>query len=228
MSAVTPPLLGADAPPPVTFPLRLAIVEDDPTVRSLLGDYLYDCEEFSFAMAVGSVEELWRELELALPPQLLLLDLSLPGQSGLAALPRLQERLPDTKVLVQTMHDNADTVFQALRAGAAGYVVKSATPLPAYRQALLEVARGGIAISPAIAGKVLAYFTPSLAQQPDLLSERERQVLQGLVDGLSEKQVAARLDIAYATVHIHVRRIYKKLQVNSRAELLSRYAQGKI
>ena len=221
-------VLGADAPPPLTYPLRLVIVEDDPTVRALLADYLDGCPEFRCAKAVGSIEELWQELELALPPQLLLLDLSLPGQSGLAALPRLLERLPALRVLVQTMHDSADTIFQALRAGASGYVVKSATPLPAYRQALLEVAGGGISISPAIAGKVLAYFTPAPAQQPDLLSGRERQVLTGLVDGLSEKQVAARLDIAYATVHIHVRRIYKKLQVHSRAELLSRYVRGEL
>ncbi|MGI4875829.1 MAG: LuxR C-terminal-related transcriptional regulator [Janthinobacterium lividum] len=224
----TAALLGADAPPPLAYPLRLAIVEDDPTVRALLHDYLCDCPEFRCTSTVGSVEDLWRELALALPPQLLLLDLSLPGQSGLDALPRLLESLPELRVLVQTMHDSADTVFQALRAGAAGYVVKSATPLPAYRQALLEVARGGIAISPAIAGKVLAYFTPSVTQQPDLLSEREREVLVGLVDGLSEKQVAARLDITYSTVHIHVRRIYKKLQVNSRAELMSRYAKGQM
>ena len=222
------PLLGAAAPPPLAYPLRLAIVEDDAAVRSLLHDYLSNCPEFACVSTTGSVEEMWQELSLSLPPQLLLLDLSLPGQSGLQALPRLLEQLPELRVLVQTMHDSADSVFQALRAGAAGYVVKSATPLPAYRQALLEVARGGIAISPAIAGKVLAYFTPSVAQQPDLLSEREREVLTGLVDGLSEKQVAARLDIAYATVHIHVRRIYKKLQVNSRAELLSRYARGKM
>lgn len=221
-------ILGSDAPPALAFPLRLSIIEDDPTVRSLLQDFLCDGAEFQCASVSDSMEAFWQELDLMLPPQLLLLDLSLPGQSGLAALPQLLERLPDLRVLVQTMLDNADTVFQALRAGAGGYVVKSATPLTEYRQALLEVARGGTAMSPAVARKVLAFFTPSVQQQPELLSERETEVLQGLVDGLSEKLVAARLHISPATVHVHVRRIYKKLQVNSRAELLGRYARGQM
>jgi DNA-binding NarL/FixJ family response regulator len=221
-------ILGADAPPALTFPLRLSIVEDDPTVRALLQDFLCDGTEFECVSVSDSMEAFWKELDLMLPPQLLLLDLSLPGQGGLAALPQLLERLPNLRVLVQTMLDNADTVFQALRAGAGGYVVKSATPLAEYRQALLEVARGGTAMSPAVARKVLAFFTPSVQQQPELLSERETEVLQGLIDGLSEKLVAARLNISYATVHVHVRRIYKKLQVNSRGELLGRYARGQM
>ncbi len=143
--------LGADVPPPLTHPLRLAFVEDDPIIRALLHDYLSDCPEFRCVSTVDSIEALWGELDLSLlPPQLLLLDLS----------------LPEVRVLVQTMHDSAETVFQALRARASGYVVKSATPLPAYRRALLEVARGGIAMGPVIAGKMLAYFTPSSTQKP--------------------------------------------------------------
>ena len=222
----TASILGSALPPPVAFPLQLAIVEDDLPTRTLLHDYLCRGSEFTCFCLAGSIEALWQELDLALPPQLLLLDLNLPGESGLQALPRLVQRFPKLRVLVQTMHDDADTIYQALRAGASGYVIKSATSLKAYRQALLDVAQGGGAMSPAVASKVMAYFTPLPSQQPTLLSERERQVLEALVDGLSQKQAAARLELTHATVHTYVRRLYEKLQVNSRAELLGRFARG--
>ena len=218
--------LGAAAPAAPIHPLRLALVEDDPTVRELLHQYLCRGPEFTCVAVADSMESLWAELDLCLPPQLLLLDLNLPGQSGLAALPQLLRRLPTLAVLVQTTADDADTIYQALRAGARGYVVKSATSLVAYRQALLDVAAGGTAMSPAVARKVLAHFAPAPSQNPTLLSEREQQVLTGLVDGLTEKQIAARLALGASTVRTYVSRLYDKLRVGNRGELLARAAKG--
>lgn len=220
--------LGAAVPAPPTGPLRLALVEDDATVRQLLHQYLSRCPEFECVAVVGSMEALWQELALCLPPQLLLLDLSLPGQSGLEALPPLLERLPELCVLVQTSNDAADTIYQALRRGARGFVVKSATPLPAYRQALLDVAAGGAVMSPSVARKMLEYFTPVPSREEHLLSERERQVLEGLVAGQTEKQVAAALHLSPTTVRTYVVRLYEKLRVANKAELLARAAQGKL
>lgn len=221
-------VLGTAPVPTLAAPLRLAIVEDDAPVRELLHQYLRGCPEFACVAVVGSMEALWAELALSLPPQLVLLDINLPGQSGLDALPQLVKRLPGVGVLLQTMHDEADYIYAALRAGARGYVIKSATSLPNYRQALLDVAQGGAAVSPTVAAKMLAYFTPRPSQQPDLLSEREREVLDGLVAGLSEKQLAARLGVGYSTVHTYVGRLYDKLHVNSRAELLGRAVRGEL
>ncbi|MDO7845076.1 response regulator transcription factor [Hymenobacter sp. M29] len=208
------------------FPVALAIVEDDARVRELLREYLCHQPEFSCPIVVGSVEELWEELELSLVPRVILLDVSLPGQTGLQALPELRKRLPGTDVILQTMHDDPDRIYQALRAGATGYVIKNATSLPQYKQAILDVLAGGAALSPSVARKALLHFQPAPSQQPELLSAREQEVMQLLVDGLSEKQVAARLTLSPETVHTYVKRLYGKLQVRSRGELLARAAKG--
>lgn len=220
--------LGSALPPAPTGPLRLAIVEDDTTIRELLHRYLCVCPEFDCVIIADSIEMLWRELALSLPSQLLLLDLSLPGQSGLQALPQLLSQFPELQVLVQTSNDAADTIYQALRLGARGFVVKSATPLPAYRQALLDVAAGGAVMSPSVARKMLEYFTPVPSREEHLLSERERQVLEGLVAGRTEKQVAEQLSLSPATVRTYVVRLYDKLQVANKAQLLARAAQGRL
>ncbi len=220
---------GTDTLPllPLSGPVRLALVEDDTRLRTLLYQYLSHQPEFTCVAAVASVEELLVELEeVSLPPQILLLDINLPGMSGLEALPMLKKRLPATDIIIQTMHDDADRIYQALRAGASGYIVKNLTPLADYKQAVLDVARGGAAIGPSVARKMLAHFTPAPSKAPDLLSERERQVLEALVDGLSEKMVAARLGLSPDTVHTYVRRLYEKLQVRSRGELLGKAARG--
>ena len=221
-------ILGTTLPVASTTPLRLALVEDDPVIRHLLHQYLDSLPEFNCVLVAESAEAFWAELALCLPPQLVLLDLNLPGQSGLHVLAELGRRLPGVGVLVQTMHDDSDTIHQALRAGASGYVLKGVTSLAAYRQALLDVAQGGAVLSPSVARKALAYFAPALSQQPGLLSAREHEVLQGLVDGLSEKQVAARLGLGLPTVHTHVGKLYRKLRINSRAELLGRALRGEL
>ncbi|MBD2721116.1 response regulator transcription factor [Hymenobacter armeniacus] len=208
------------------FPISLAIVEDDARVRELLREYLCYQPEFTCPIVVDSMEALWAELDVSLPPRVILLDVSLPGQSGLQALPALKKRLPATDIVLQTMHDDPARIFQALRAGATGYVIKNATSLPQYKQSILDVLNGGAALSPSVARKALQHFQPAPSQQPGLLSGREQQVLQGLVEGLSEKQVAARLSLSPDTVHTYVKRLYEKLRVNSRGELLSRAAKG--
>jgi DNA-binding NarL/FixJ family response regulator len=211
---------------PTAFPIRLAIVEDDARVRLLLCEYLCHQAEFTCPIVVDSVEALWEELDLSLAPRVILLDVSLPGQTGIQALPALKKRLPATDIILQTMHDDPTRIFQALRAGATGYVIKNATSLPQYRQAILDVLNGGAALSPSVARKALQHFQPAPSQQPELLSTREQEVLQLLVDGLSEKQVAARLTLSPETVHTYVKRLYGKLQVRSRGELLARAAKG--
>lgn len=210
----------------IVYPVSLAIVEDDRRVRALLQEYLCHQPEFSCPMVVDSMEAFWAELELSLVPRVILLDVSLPGQTGLAALPELRRRLPGTDIILQTMHDDPERIFQALRAGATGYVIKNATSLPQYKQAILDVLAGGAALSPSVACKALRHFQPAPSQQPELLSAREQEVMQLLVNGLSEKQVAARLTLSPETVHTYVKRLYGKLQVRSRGELLARAAKS--
>jgi DNA-binding NarL/FixJ family response regulator len=213
----------------MSAPLRFAIIEDDHRVRELLREYLSYQPEFECVIVADSAETFLAELELSLPPRLILLDLSLPGQSGLQLLPQLRQRLPEADIIVQTMHDDDDRIGQALRAGATGYLIKSATSLQQYKQALLDVAAGGAVFTPLVARRALAHIAaPQPSQQPNLLSAREKEVLAALLDGLSEKQAAARLDLSPFTVQTYVRRLYEKLNVHSRAELLSRAARGEL
>jgi DNA-binding NarL/FixJ family response regulator len=206
-------------------PIRLAIIEDDPEVQQLLRQYLGRQEEFECVIVVDSAEAFLRELAVALPPQAILLDLGLPGMSGLELLPLLRTRLPDAEIVIQTAFEDPDRIYQALCGGASGYVLKN-TQLPQIKAALLEVMQGGAFFSRSVARRVLQHFKPNPTTQPTLLSEREHTVLQGIVDGLADKQIAARLELAVPTVRTHVRNIYRKLQVNSRGELLSRAAKG--
>jgi DNA-binding NarL/FixJ family response regulator len=207
-------------------PLRLALVEDDAELRQLYSSYLCAQPELQCVLVAASAEAFFQELpDLLRPPQVVLLDIGLPGRSGLDALPLLRQRLPQAEVVMHTVFDDPDRIYQALCRGASGYVLKS-QPLTELKAAVLEVARGGAPMSRAVARQVLAHFKPQPTTQAGLLSEREQQVLEGMVDGLGDKQVAARLGLSPDTVRTHVKNIYRKLQVSSRAELLSRHAKG--
>lgn len=206
----------------MTPPYRLVLVEDDPTVRELLHAYLQRQPEFDCVLVTDSAEALLAWLPDAVaPPDLLLLDLHLPGRSGLEVLPELRRRLPQAEVVIQTVFEDADHIFEALRRGASGYLLKS-TSLPALKAGLLEVAQGGAPMSRRVARQVLGYFQPSPRTQPALLTAREHEVVQALVQGLGEKHVAAQLGLSPHTVHVYIKRIYRKLQVSSRAALLRR------
>lgn len=208
-------------------PLRLAIIEDDPTVRQLLQGYLCRQPEFTCGLVAGSIEDFLRQLpEAVAPPQLVLLDVGLPGLSGIEALPLLRRQLPEADFVLQTVFDDADRIYQALCAGATGYLLKS-TPPAEIKAALLDVARGGAPMSRAVARKVLGYFKPTPSAPSADLTPRERQVLEGLVDGLSEKQVAARLSLTPQTVHSYIKQLYRKLHVRSRAELVRQTLRDK-
>ncbi|MCR5889263.1 response regulator transcription factor [Hymenobacter sp. J193] len=212
----------------MNFPVRLALIEDDPEVRELLHGYLCRQPELRCVLLAESVESFLQQLpDVLQPPQVLLLDIHLPGLSGLDALPLLRQRLPEVEIIMQTVFDDADRIYRALCAGASGYVLKNSS-LEEYKAAVLEAARGGAPMSRAVARKVLAHFKPSATLQSDLLSAREREVVQAMVDGLSDKQVATRLELSVETVRTYVKRIYKKLEVGSRTELMSRAAKGQL
>jgi DNA-binding NarL/FixJ family response regulator len=207
-------------------PLRLALVEDDAELRPLYTAYLSAQPELACVLVAASAEDFFQQLpDVLQPPQVVVLDVGLPGRSGLEVLPLLRQRLPQAEVLMHTVFDDADRIYQALCRGASGYVLKN-QPLTELKAAVLEVARGGAPMSRAVARQVLAHFKPQPTTQAGLLSEREQQVLEGMVDGLADKQVAARLGLSPDTVRTHVKNIYRKLQVSSRAELLSRHAKG--
>ena len=202
----------------------VAIVEDDPEVRQSLTRILERAPDITCLGGFPTAEDALREVP-ALKPQILLMDVNLPGMSGVDCVRRLGPLVPDTLIVMLTVHDDTDTIFDALSAGASGYLLKpvSATELLA---AIRDVQADGAPMTSNIARKVVQSFRKTAAREDaeaDSLSPREREILDLLAQGYIYKEIADRLGIAYRTVHTHIERIYGKLHVRSRAQAVAKY-----
>jgi DNA-binding NarL/FixJ family response regulator len=207
--------------------ITLALVEDDTVLLKLLQAYFTQQTDVRLVFAAACVEELLAELEVALLPQVLLLDIGLPGLSGTEALPLLKAKYPAMEVIMYTSYDDVEHIYQALCCGATGYMTKG-TPLDQLKAGVVEVARGGAPMSRDVSRKVLSHFRPTPTTHAALLTPREQQVLQGIVDGLSDKEISVRLELSTLTIRTHVKHVYRKLRVNSRAQLLNQHIRGNI
>jgi len=202
--------------------LAIAIIEDQDVIRETYATYLRAQPDFRVLAVCSSVEEFLAELAGGTEaPRVVLSDIGLPGgMTGIEGIRHIKDAAPKADILLISVFDDASHVFQALCAGAVGYVVK-ATPLSQLRESLLQVAAGGSPMSPSIARHVVAHFQPR-PTAAELLTARELQLVQGIEDGLSYKQIGVRLGIATETVNSHIRNIYRKLEVRSKAELIGR------
>lgn len=200
--------------------LPVALIEDQAAIRQGLVEFLNAQAEFECVGAAESVEEFMALIPTLHPtPRLILSDIGLPGKSGIEGLPLIRARLPQAEVVMLSVFTDAERVFEALRAGAVGYLEKS-TAAAQLREALLQVAAGGSPMSPAVARHVVRHFGPRRADE-ETLTPREQQIVRAIEQGLSYKMVAARLDISLDTVRNHLRHVYAKLHVNSKHEALS-------
>jgi DNA-binding NarL/FixJ family response regulator len=158
------------------------------------------------------------------PCDVVLMDIEMPGMNGIEATRLIKQQFPGINIIIQTVFFEDDYVFNAICAGAAGYILKSTTP-DGYLQAIQDVQEGGSPITPGIARKVLqhfkAYVQPGPSSNTYQLTSQEKKILQLLVDGKSYKMIAAELFIAYDTVKTHIRNLYAKLQVHSGTEAVS-------
>lgn len=200
--------------------IRILLFEDNKKYQESLKLYFEDSEQFFLAAIYGHATDALKRIEEH-NPDVVLMDIEMPGISGLEALQQIKAREPQVKILMQTIFDDSHRIFVALCAGASGYVIKSAG-LAAYGQAILDVHNGGGYFSPSIASKVITLFQNKLVQeQVDYinLTKSELQILQCMADdGPSYKMIANRLGKTYAAVHHHVKNIYKKLHVNCMTE----------
>ncbi|HET9502876.1 MAG TPA: response regulator transcription factor [Hymenobacter sp.] len=207
-------------------PLPLALIEDQPAIREALSEYLCSQPEFACVLVADSVEDFLHRLPPGLSgPVLVLSDIGLPGRSGIEGLPLIKAVLPRAQVLMLSVYADAARVFEAICAGAVGYLVKT-TPLPQLKENLLEVAAGGSPMSPQVARHVIQAFQRQppvvVAAEPTRrLTPREQEIVTALEEGLSYKLVAARYGLSVDTVKNHIRAVYRKLEINSKGELLA-------
>ncbi len=199
------------------MPIRTAIIEDDHDIRQLMqlivdGSPGFACRQ-AFEDCKAGIPAL-----IAAPPDVVLMDIDLPEMSGIAGVAWLKEKLPEVPVVMLTVHEDNDAVFDSLCAGAVGYLVKGLPPVQLL-QAIEEAHGGGSPMSPAIARRVVRSFQPQVANP---LSGRENEVLKLLCEGENYKTIAAALFISTNTVKAHIKSIYEKLQVHNRAEAVGK------
>ena len=202
--------------------IRIAVVDDHPIVRQGLTASLEDEADFEVVGAAGSAEEALA-LVAARRPEVVLLDLELPGVGGVEAIPRLAEASPGLAVLVFTAYQTDERVLGAIRAGAKGYLLKGATTAEIVA-AIRTVAAGGSALEPRVAARLLAAVR-SPREGGSQLTARERDVLRLIADGLPGKQIARALGISERTVKFHTASILRKLDADNRAQAVALAAE---
>lgn len=209
--------------------IRVGIVEDNIKIRNLIQRYLDMQDSMSCKVAVDSVEEMLDHLKENDSPDVILMDIQLPGMSGIKGIEIIKKKYPDVEIIMLTVYHDSHKIFDSLVAGASGYLLKH-TSLPEIKESIENLIAGGAPMSPQIARKVIEHFNkpePENKPQSDLTS-REQDIVNGLVDGLSYKLIADRYDISIDTVRAHIRNIYKKLHVNSKAEVIAKSLRGEI
>jgi DNA-binding NarL/FixJ family response regulator len=199
--------------------IKIAIVEDHQDFREGLVNFInfspgYICHE-KFSSVESAIEGLSE-------PDVVLLDINLPGKSGIEAIPIIKEMFPDLKVIMMTIFDDSENIFKAMQAGADGYLLKNTPPLKIITS-IDEVMNGGAPMSPYIARKVVDFFSNQSIKGNDYdLTSREKEILSLLVEGVESRTISQNLFISYETVRNHFRNIYRKLQVTSKAQAVSK------
>lgn len=204
------------------MPITVSIVEDNDKLRGTLARVLNRTGGFQCVSQHPSAEDALKELP-GIKPDVVLMDINLPGLNGVECVRQLKPLLPQTQVIMLTVYEDTENIFNALAAGANGYMLKR-TSSKELIDAIHEVQRGGSPMTMHIARKVVQSFQRTAPAQPaEILSEREQQVLDLLSQGLIYKEIAEKLGISYETVHTYIRRVYEKLQVRTRTEAVAKF-----
>jgi DNA-binding NarL/FixJ family response regulator len=204
--------------------ISFAIVEDQPELRASLMEWLNRAPGLKCVGTCSTGEEALKLLPSVFP-DVVLMDVNLPGMGGIQCVARLKRLLPKTDVLMLTTYDNADMIFDSLRAGATGYLLKN-QPREELVQALQQVRSGGSPMSLKIARKVITHFQApnKFDSEIDQLTNREQEILRLLTRGYQYKEIADKLGVTLSTIQTHIAAVYQKLHVHSRAEATMKYA----
>jgi DNA-binding NarL/FixJ family response regulator len=200
--------------------IKVAVFEDHHPFRNTLHLLLSGAEDMEVTGMFGDVMRI-DDSVFANPPDVMLMDIDMPGRSGTDAIIEIKQRLPQVEIIMFTVFDQDDKIFTAIKNGASGYLLKksaSAEILDSIRQ----VSKGGSPMTPSVARRVLDYFKSAPKESSYNLTDRETEIVRSLVDGDSYKMIATRYSISPNTVRNHLRNIYEKLQVHSKSEVVAR------
>lgn len=208
-------------------PITVCIVEDDKEIAASLKQIVESSPQLAFAGLFGSIEAYGKVISEILP-DVVVLDIGLPGKSGIEFLRNSRNVSPSTQYLMCTIFEDEDKIFDSLKAGASGYIVKSSTP-ERIIEAIVDIKNGGSPMSAGIARKVVGAFQKreSPAEGMEQLTKREKEILYYLEDGLRYKEIAAKLKLSVETVRTHIRNIYVKLQVQSKIQALNKISKNR-
>ena len=204
------------------MPIRVSIVEDLAEIREGLVDLVRSDRELLMIASFEDAESAVQKLP-DLKADIVVMDINLPGMSGIDCIKNIKEKCPGTQFMMFTVYENDDKVLQAMQAGATGYLLKRTKP-EQILEGIKELNQGGSPMSSNIARKLLNIFLhEKKVTKKEILSDRENEVLQLLADGLLYKEIAERLYIGHGTVRQHLHNIYEKLQVHNRTEAVNKY-----
>ncbi len=211
------------------MPIRVVLFEDTRLIREYLQTIVKEIPDFTMVAAFANAKNILENIE-ATSPDVVLMDIQMPGVSGIEAVRMVKDKFPPVQILMQTVFEDEDHLFNSIRAGATGYLLKK-TPREKIVEAIREVHEGGAPFSPVMARKVLTFFQSSNNDAPISdynLSHREIEILKCLVDGMSYKMIADACSISIDTVKSHIKKIYTKLQVNSSSQAVSTAIKSKL
>ncbi len=207
--------------------MRIAIFEDNQKFRESLEFTIVTTSDMELCGSFEDTTRLLQKIEV-LQPDVVLMDINIPGKNGIEAVKEIKENFPKVNVCMQTVFEDDDKIFASLCNGASGYILKN-TPPEKVLQAIREVADGGSFFTPSVAKKVLQNFQQQPQQGEFIqLTDREKEILKLLVDGLSYKMIADKVSLSFHTIHTHLRNIYEKLHVNSKGEAINKAMKNKL
>src|SRR4030066_902600 len=208
--------------------ISVAIIEDDREVREAICGFLNSQPNMLCELAEETVEKFLRRLSADNVPEVILMDIGLPGMSGISGIKLVKEKYPDIDIIMLTVHNDPHKIFQSLCAGASGYLLKT-TPMTEIKKCIEELSSGGAPMSPQIARRVIEYFQKVKEEKiPSQLTEKEKEIVLDLVDGLSYKMIADKQNITIETVRTHIKHVYNKLHVHCKADVIRKSLQGEI
>ena len=208
--------------------IYVGIIEDDREIREDISAFINSRDNMSCPLAKESVESFLAVLNSENKPDVILMDIGLPGMSGISGIKIIKEKYPEINIIMFTVYHDSDKIFGSLCAGASGYLLKT-TPFEEMKRTIEIVHSGGSFMSPQIARKVMDYCQSGQKQEkPSTKKKKEKEIVMGLVDGLSYKMIAEKAFISIETVRSHIKNIYKKLHVHSKAEVIKKSLSGEI